>query len=62
MEFSDENGNNTEPEEPMAEIKQPPIILPPMEVCLETKEGIALIMLLLDELVVVDFLDEFEHF
>ena len=62
LEFSDENGNNTEPEEPMAEIKQPPIILPPMEVCLETKDGIALIMLLLDELVVVDFLDEFEHF
>ena len=62
LEFSDENGNNTEPEEPMAEIKQPPIILPPMEVCLETKGGIALIMLLLDELVVVDFLDEFEHF
>ena len=37
LEFSDENGNNTEPEEPIAEIKQPPILLPPMEVRLETR-------------------------
>ena len=54
MEFSDENGNNTEPEMNAAEdepeipemIEQTPIILPPMEVCLlETRVDVRLLLL-----------------
>ena len=54
MEFSDENGNTTEPEMNAAEeepeipemIEQTPILLPPMEVCLlETRVDVRLLLL-----------------